>query len=132
MTKLQEHYIGSVNSVAQKAWLAALRGPQDCVGRMLKEYTRRRDVLVEGLNQTGVILCKKPEGTFYAFPNISRTGYDSKTFAKELLAQARVVSVPGAAFGKRGEQHIRLSFATSIENVKEGVMRIREYCSHLR
>ena len=128
MVKMQEHFVGSINSPAQRAAIAALRGPQDCVTNMLREYTRRRDVLVDGLNKTGMITCKKPPGTFYAFPNILKTGFDSRTFAEILLKEARVVTVPGIAFGKNGEGHLRLSFATSIENVNEAVKRISDYC----
>jgi aspartate/methionine/tyrosine aminotransferase len=131
MTKLQEHYVSCVNSVAQKAGIAALRGPQTFVDDMLQEYARRRDVLIDGLNKTGMISCKKPAGTFYAFPNITRTGKDSKTLAERLLKEAKVVTVPGSAFGKGGEGHLRLSFATGIDNVKEAVRRITEYCGRV-
>jgi len=129
MVKMQEHYVGSINSPAQKAAVAALRGPQTCVADMLQEYTRRRDVLIDGLNNTGVIACRKPAGTFYAFPNITKTGFDSRTFADKLLDEAKVVTVPGIAFGNNGEGHLRLSFATSIDNVTEAVKRIGDYCA---
>lgn len=132
MTKLQEHYIACVNSPAQKSAIAALRGPQTYVTKMLAEYERRRDVLVDGLNETGIITCKRPAGTFYAFPNITRTGFNSQAFAEKLLKEAKVVTVPGSAFGWEGEGHLRLSFATSIENVIEAVRRITEYCAKLR
>jgi len=128
MTKLQEHYVACVNSVAQRASIAALRGPQTCVENMLKEYARRRDILIEGLNKTGVIKCRKPAGTFYAFPNITNTGRDSRTFARSLLKEARVATVPGVCFGEQGEGHLRLCFANSEENIKEAVKRIQEYC----
>ena len=128
MTKLQEHYVSCVNAVAQKAALAALRGPQNCVAEMLAEYTRRRDTLINGLNETQLITCRKPAGTFYAFPNITKTGYDSRTVAQELLTEAKVVTVPGVAFGKSGEGYIRISFATSIDNIKKAIDRIRTYC----
>jgi aspartate/methionine/tyrosine aminotransferase len=128
MIKMQEHFVGSINSPAQKAAIAALIGPQTCVADMLSEYTRRREILIDGLNGTGVITCKKPAGTFYAFPNITKTGFDSKKFAEKLLREAKVVTVPGSAFGAHGEGHLRLSFATSIDNVTEAVKRIGEYC----
>ena len=129
MTKLQEHYVACVNSVAQKAAVAALRGPQTCVEDMLKEYARRRDVIIEGLSKIEMMTCRKPAGAFYAFPNISRSGQDSKTFAQNLLKEAKVATVPGVAFGKLGEGHIRLSFATSIDNIKEALKRMAEYCA---
>jgi aspartate/methionine/tyrosine aminotransferase len=131
MTKMQEHYVSCVNSVAQKGAVAALRGSQECVQHMLAEYARRRDLLIDGLNETGVISCRKPAGTFYAFPNITKTRCDSRTLAQNLLAEAKVVTVPGVAFGKGGEGHIRLSFATHFDNVREAVKRIGDYCRKL-
>lgn len=129
MTKLQEHYVACVNSVAQKAAIAALRGPQTCVDEMLREYTRRRDVVLDGLSRIQMITCRKPAGAFYAFPNITKSGQDSRTFVRNLLKEAKVASVPGVAFGKQGEWHIRLSFATSTENIKEALRRMGEYCA---
>jgi len=129
MTKLQEHYVACVNSVAQKAAIAALRGPQTCVDDMLREYTRRRDVVLDGLSRIQMITCRKPAGAFYAFPNISKSGQDSRTFVRNLLKEAKVATVPGVAFGKLGEGHIRLSFATSTENIKEALKRMGEYCA---
>jgi aminotransferase len=131
MTKLQEHYVACVNTVAQKGAVAALRGPQKCVQDMVTEYMRRRDVLIDGLNATGMIACRKPAGTFYAFPDISRTGYDSKTLAKKILTEAKVVTVPGIAFGKNGEGHIRLCFATDMKNINEAVKRIGNFCDKI-
>jgi len=129
MTKLQEHYVACVNSVAQRAAVAALRGPQTCVEDMLKEYARRRDVIIEGLSKIEIMTCRKPAGAFYAFPNISKSGQDSKTFVQSLLKEAKVATVPGVAFGKLGEGHIRLSFATSIDNIKEALKRMAECCA---
>jgi aspartate/methionine/tyrosine aminotransferase len=131
MIKLQEHYVSCVNAVAQKAALAALRGSQKCVAEMLAEYTRRRDLLVDGLNETGVMTSRKPAGTFYVFPNTTKTGYDSETIARKLLTEAKVVTVPGVAFGKSGEGYIRLSFATNIDNIREAIGRLRDYCRKL-
>jgi aspartate/methionine/tyrosine aminotransferase len=131
MTKLQEHYVSCVNAVAQKGAIAALRGPQKCVQDMITEYMRRRDALIEGLNATGIIACSKPSGTFYAFPNITQTGYDSQTFAKKILTEAKVVIVPGVAFGKNGEGHVRLCFATDIKNINEAVKRISNFCQKI-
>jgi len=130
MTKMQEHYVACVNSIAQKAALAALRGPQTCVENMLKEYAHRREILINGLNKTDVFTCKKPAGTFYAFPNVTKTGQDSRTLARNLLKEARVATVPGVAFGEQGEGHLRFSFANSVENIKEALRRIEGYCSN--
>jgi aspartate/methionine/tyrosine aminotransferase len=131
MTKLQEHYVSCVNAVAQKGAVAALRGPQECIQDMVTEYMHRRDTLIDGLNATGMITCRKPAGTFYAFPNITRTGHDSKTLAKKILTEAKVVTVPGVAFGNNGEGHIRLCFATDIKNITEAVKRIGSFCEKL-
>jgi aminotransferase len=131
MTKLQEHYVACVNSVAQKAAVAALRGPQTCVEEMVKEYARRRDVVAEGLSRIKMITCRKPAGAFYAFPNISESGQDSMTFARRLLREAKVATVPGVAFGKLGEGHIRLSFANSADNIREGLKRMADYCAKI-
>jgi aspartate/methionine/tyrosine aminotransferase len=132
MVKMQEHYVGCINSLAQKAAVAALRGPQTCVADMLREYTRRRDALIDGLNKTSVITCRKPAGTFYAFPNITKTEFDSSTLAKKLLDEAKVATVPGVAFGNNGEGHLRLSFATSVDNLTEAVRRIEDFCTKTR
>jgi aminotransferase len=131
MIKLQEHYVSCVNAVAQKAALAALRGPQDRVAEMLAEYTRRRDLLIDGLNESQLITCRKPAGTFYAFPNITKTGYDSNTIAQKLLNETKIVTVPGVAFGKSGEGYIRFSFATNIDNIRKAIDRLQNYCSKL-
>ena len=129
MTKLQEHYVACVNSIAQRAAVAALRGPQTCVEEMVKEYARRRDVIAEGLSKIKIMTCRKPAGAFYAFPNISKSGQNSRTFAQNLLREAKVATVPGIAFGKLGEGHIRLSFATGIDNIREALRRMAEYCA---
>jgi aspartate/methionine/tyrosine aminotransferase len=114
------------NSVAQRAGLAAIQGSQDCVKEMFTAYNERRNVLTKGLNEIKRLSCYTPEGTFYAFVNIKDTGMTSKELSMYLLEECKVVTVPGTAFGEQGEGYIRLSFATSLEDIKEGIRRIRK------
>jgi len=113
-------------SFAQKAAVAALKGPQDDVKRMVEEYEKRRNVIVEELNKIPKVSCVKPQGAFYAFPNVKRIG-ESRKVAEELLEKKGVALLWGSAFGSRGEGYIRISFATSIERIREGLRRFREY-----
>lgn len=94
---------------------------------MVKDYTRRRDILIDGLNSIPGISCKKSAGSFYAFANIKAFGKTSQEFAEELVRGAEVVAVPGSAFGTMGEGYLRLVFANSDENLYEAVRRIKEY-----
>ena len=94
---------------------------------MVKDYTRRRDILIDGINAIPGFTCKKSPGSFYAFANIKAFGKTSQEFAEELVREAGVVMVPGSAFGSMGEGYVRLVFANSDENLKEAVRRIAEY-----
>ena len=125
MEKLMEHMVSGVTAMAQRAALAAIEAPQDCVLDMVKTYDRRRQLVYEGLNAIDGIQCLKPESTFYAFPNISSFGLSSWDFAKYLVKEHKVAVVPGSIFGKGGEGYVRLSFAASREQLKEGIARIR-------
>ena len=130
MNSLQSHCTSNPNSIAQMAAVEALMGPQDSVAAMLSEYRRRRDLIVAGLRAIPGVTCVEPCGAFYAYPNVSaamsRNGIASTIqFAERLLAEARVVAVPGEAFGTR--QHIRLSFAASVPALEEGLARIRRF-----
>jgi len=125
MAKLQESVSSCVNAAAQQACLAALKGPQDCVEEMVEGYRERRDLLLSGLAELPGIECLMPEGSFYAFPNITKFGLSSKDFALMLLEKAQVVVVPGSAFGEGGEGYLRVSFCGSIEGIKEALSRLR-------
>lgn len=94
---------------------------------MTKEYKKRRNYIIERIDKIDEISLIKPKGTFYAFINIKKTGLTSEEFAIELLKEKQVAVVPGNAFGSGGEGYIRLSFATSMENIKEGFNRIEEF-----
>jgi len=125
MEKLMEHMVSGVTAVAQRAALAAIEAPRDCVREMVETYDKRRLIVHEGLNAIDGIKCIKPESTFYAFPNISSFGLSSWKFAEYLVKEHKVAVVPGSIFGKAGEGYVRLSFAASIEQLKEGIARIQ-------
>ena len=126
VTKLMINSNSCTCAFVQMAGVEALRGPQHSVREMVEEFKRRREVIISGLNDIEKIRCKKPRGAFYAFPNISETGMTSHEFADYLLNEAGVAVLPGTAFGKYGEGYLRLSFATSTENIKKALTRIEE------
>jgi len=111
-------------SFTQRAGLAALEGPQDAVDRMVAEFRRRRDAFCDGLNRIPGFRCARPGGAFYAFPNITGTGLDSRTLADRLLYEVGVACLSGTAFGAYGEGYLRFSYANSYENLMEALERI--------
>lgn len=131
MTKLLENVLSSVNEGVQWGGVAALTGSQACVEEMKAQYRRRRELVVKGLNAIDKISCLPPKGAFYAFANISKTGLSSRDFAIRLLREKHTVVVPGTGFGEGGEGFVRLSYATSEENIREGLKRIREFVDSL-
>ncbi len=125
LTVIQSHSITNPCSISQRAALEALGGAQGIVSRMVAEYRRRRDFAVEALNKIQGVRCHLPKGTFYAFPNVSKLfNGDSAALAEYLLRKAQVAVVPGPAFGYEG--YIRISFATSMESLREGLRRIEQ------
>ena len=132
MEKLQEHLVSGVTAVAQRAALAALQAPKDCVREMVAAYERRRHVIHEGLNAIDGITCLLPESTFYAFPNISSFGLSSWEFAKYLVKEHKVAVVPGSIFGRRGEGFVRISFAADENVLREGIKRFKSATAALR
>ena len=134
MQKLQSQSTSNPTSIVQKAAVAALNGPQDCVKEMRADYIKLRDKIVAGLRAIPGITCTMPQGAFYAYPDISGTfgkgGMKTAAdVAKKLLHEAHVVSVPGEAFGTT--KHIRLSYAASHENVERGLQRMNKFFSSL-
>ena len=129
ITKLQSQSTSNATSIAQYAALEALRGPMDSVHTMLAEYTRRRGRILTGLRAIPGITCTAPQGAFYVFPNIAaklNAGMPTDTHAANLLLEREHVAVvPGAAFGAPG--YLRLSYATSIERIEEGLRRIARF-----
>jgi len=114
------------STFTQIAGMEALRGSQAEVEKMISDFKKRREVIVSGLNRIKGITCKKPPGAFYAFPNISGTGMDSRKLGDHLLYNAGVAVLPGTSFGKYGEGYLRLSFANSVENIKKALDRIEK------
>lgn len=138
-TELQSQNTSNPTSIAQKAAVEALNGDQAIVGRMAREFRKRRDYMVSALNRMPGVSCLKPEGAFYVFPNISglygkkgKTGIisNSQDMAEYLLEKVDVAVVPGSAFGN--DRHIRLSYATSMKNIEEGMQRIHSAVSELK
>lgn len=111
-------------SFTQIAGIEALKGPQDFVTDMVKEFQRRRDVIVKGLNQIKGVTCRIPRGAFYAFPNVTQVPLRCKDLADYLLQEAGVAVLSGSSFGQYGDGYLRLSYANSIENIQEGLERI--------
>jgi aspartate aminotransferase len=133
MTKYQSQNTSNPTSIAQKAAVEALNGSQESVGIMAREFQKRRDVVVERLNAIDGVSCLKPQGAFYVFPNVGsyygRSGggkniANSAEMAAYLLDEANVALVPGGDFGH--DDHIRISYATSMEQIEKGVERIRQ------
>lgn len=131
MTKLLENVLSSVNEGVQWGGVAALNGSQECVEEMKRQYRRRREIIVEGLNDMKGVSCLMPKGAFYAFPNISKLGIPSREFAMRLLKEKHVVVVPGTGFGEGGEGFVRLAYATSEDNIREGLRRMKEFVESL-
>jgi len=133
MLKVQSHSTSNPNSIAQRAAAEAFNGPQDSVGAMLAEYTARRTWLLAALKDVPGFICNEPEGAFYAFPNVSgclkgalRT---SGELAQRMLDEEQTVVTDGAGFGCEG--YLRMSYATSMEQLQEGVKRIKRFAEKL-
>jgi aspartate aminotransferase len=133
MNKLQSHSTSNPTSIAQKAAVEAFRGPQQSVAMMLAEYTRRRRYVVDRLRAIPGFRCSEPGGAFYAYPNVSvcfdRGIKDTVDFSVQLLEQRQVAVVPGIAFGTH--DHVRISYAASMESLKEALDRIEAFMGEL-
>ncbi|MGH1592026.1 pyridoxal phosphate-dependent aminotransferase [Methylobacterium phyllosphaerae] len=127
--KLAVNAHSCVNAATQWAGIAALDGPQDCVAEMVAEFDRRRAIVVDGLNALPDVSCIAPKGAFYAFPNVSRTGWKAKALASTLLEEAGVAVIGGPDFGVHGEGYIRLSYANSAENIRRALERMGAFLS---
>ena len=133
MLTVQGHSTSNPNSIAQAAAVEAFKGPQDSVAAMLEEYGRRREWLMRALDEIPGFRCIMPEGAFYAFPDVrgclKGEVKSSEEFADRLLKDEQVVVTDGAGFGAEG--YIRISYATSLERLKEGIRRIRRIAESL-
>jgi aminotransferase len=126
MNKIHQYAIMCAPSIAQYAAMDALRNGADDVRYMMEKYNQRRRIIVNGFNEIGLD-CFEPEGAFYAFPSIKRTGMTSDEFCESLLKEEHVLMVPGNAFGKSGEGYARATYASSIDNILEALDRIDRF-----
>jgi aminotransferase len=126
MTKIHQYTMLCASITSQMASTEALKHGQDAVQEMKREYKRRRRYIVGALNEAGLD-CHLPEGAFYVFPSIKSTGMKSLDFAQQLLKKKKVALVPGTAFGKGWDDHVRISYASSFDNLKEAVKRIKDF-----
>ncbi len=122
---LLTHSIGSTAQFTQFAGVEAVLGQQAQVDIVVTEYQRRRDLIVNGLNNLPGVRCQSPQGAFYVFPNIKDTGLTSNECANLILEKAGVALLPGSSFGEYGEGYLRLSYANSIENIERGLEKIQ-------
>ena len=127
--KLAVNSYSCVNASAQFAGIAALKGPQDSVAAMRAEFDRRRKAVTSSLNRLPGVSAVTPKGAFYAFPNVSRTGWKAKALASALLQDAGVATIGGPDFGVHGEGYLRLSYANSLENIERALERMHDFLS---
>ncbi len=125
IARLQTNSTSCTAAFTQIAGVEALRGPQDGAERMVQEFRKRRDVIVEGLNAIPGISCRRPKGAFYVFPNVKELGRKSKELENLFLEEAGVASLTGTSFGAHGEGYMRFSYANSVENIEEALKRLR-------
>ncbi|MEW5859776.1 MAG: pyridoxal phosphate-dependent aminotransferase [Cyanobacteriota bacterium] len=125
VTTIQSHSTSNVCTFAQYGAIAALEGSQDCVEEMRQAFAERRQVMLERLNTIPGLFCPKPDGAFYLFPNISKTGMKSMDFCNALLESYQVAVVPGIAFG--ADECIRLSYATDMTSIEKGMDRLEKF-----
>ncbi len=123
--RLQINSNSCASAPVQRAGIAALRGPQEPVERMVRAFDERRIAIVDGLNELPGVSCVTPQGAFYAFANITGTGFSSKELQNKLLLDAGVATVAGTAFGAFGEGYLRFSYANSLEKIREALARVR-------
>ncbi len=126
LLRVHQYTIMSAPTMAQDAALEALLNGQPHVDEMRREYNRRRELIVAGLNELGLVTVE-PHGAFYAFPSIAVTGMDEETFARRLLEEEHVAVVPGTAFGPGGEGYVRCSYATAYEKIEEALRRMQRF-----
>lgn len=133
-TRFQDHSTSNPSSISQKAALAAVNGPEDHVEKMVYEFKKRRDFMVDRLNRIEGIVAPRPDGAFYVFANVSKFYNEqikgSMVFCQKLLEDAFVAVIPGVAFGD--DRYIRLSFATGMDHIKRGLDRLDKFCEKLR
>ena len=127
---IQSHSTSNPTSFAQKGALAGLKGDQSFIGEMVKAFAERRTYMYDRLTKIPGVTCVKPMGAFYMLPNISALGLSSTAFCTKLLDEQKVAAVPGIAFGS--DAHMRLSYASSMENIQKGLDRIEAFAKSLK
>jgi len=131
MTKIHQYTIMCVSITSQMAAAEALVSGRKSVEQMKREYNRRREFVVTELNSLG-LKCQRPQGAFYVFPCIKSTGLSSMEFSRKLLEEQKVAVVPGTAFGSCAEGYIRISYASSMDNLKEALVRVKRFLDKVR
>lgn len=131
MTKIHQYCIMSSPSMAQRAIIEACANCDDAIEEMRTEYNHRRRVIIDGLKKAG-LSCFTPSGAFYAFPSIKCTGLSSEKFCERFLMEKRVAIVPGNAFGECGEGYVRISYAASMEDISEAMIRLKDFISDIK
>lgn len=126
VTRMAINSYSCVSAASQVAGLAALDGPHDFLNEMMDKFTKRRSLIVDGLNSIPGIQCNNPGGAFYAFPNVSKTGLSGDSFADKCLFDAGVAVVPGTSFGRTCKDFVRFSFANSYENIEKALEKIKK------
>jgi len=121
-----------VAELERKGAAAALTGPQDCVNKIVREFDRRRKLVMDRLSEIEGMQVIRPQGAFYTFPSIKETGRSSQEIADYLLEEAGVTVVPGSAFGSLGEGYIRIAYSTSYDDLEEGLSRMKAALAKLR
>ena len=129
MAKIQGHSTSNVCSFAQYGAIAALESSQDCVQQMVNAFTKRREFIYQAINDIPALSCPKPDGAFYVFVDISKTGLKSLEFCNSLLDSYQVATIPGIAFG--ADDCIRISYATSMDTIKQGIERLSKFVDSL-
>jgi aspartate/methionine/tyrosine aminotransferase len=122
--KIHQHILSCPNTFVQEGARVALNSSQECVGKMVQEFDRRRKLMMSYLDDLELPY-DQPKGAFYIFPSIKKFGLSSKEFCNFLLAEARVAVVPGDAFGQLGEGHVRFAYTTSYENIEKGMEKVK-------
>jgi aminotransferase len=131
MTKIHQYTMLCASIISQMAAREALKSGDRSVQEMKREYRRRREYIISRLNEIGLD-CHKPEGAFYAFPSIKKTGLSSMEFSKGLLKKEKVAVVPGTAFGPSGEGYIRISYASNLDKIKEAMVRMERFVKSIK
>ena len=131
ITKVHQYAIMSSPTTSQYAAIEALKNGEEAIKSMVAEYSDRRKVIVDGFNKMG-FTCFSPNGAFYIFPSIKRTGLSSEEFCERLLKEEKVALVPGTAFGESGEGFARISYAYSVKHLSEALTKIEAFVKSLK